>query len=100
MSDETPSLDQVYQRSDRMVGRRIADEFVLVRIVGRGADLDVIYSVSRVGAFIWEHLDGRHDGAAIVDEIVQHFDVDSQAAARDYRGFIAKLRSIKAIERA
>ena len=96
MSRPGPSLDQVYLRSERMVGRRIADEFVLVPIVGRGADVDGIYNLNRLGAFIWERLDGR-DGSAIVAEIVDQFDVDSQGAARDYRGFITKLQSINAV---
>jgi hypothetical protein len=80
-----------------MVGRRIADEFVLVPIVGRGADVDGIYNLNRLGAFIWERLDGRRDGIAIVAEIVDQFDVDTQGAARDYRGFITKLQSINAV---
>ena len=58
------SLSDAFTRSDRMVGRRVADEYILVPIVGHGAELDGIYNLSRVGAFIWELLDGRHSGEA------------------------------------
>ena len=97
VSTASPSLDEVFVRSERMVGRRIADEYVLVPIAGRGADVDGIYNLNRLGAFIWERLDGRNDGAAIVEAIVARFDVDAECAARDYRDFVARLRSVRAI---
>jgi hypothetical protein len=80
-----------------MVGRRIADEFVLVPIVGKGADVDSIYNLNALGAFIWERLDGRTGGRAIVDAIVERFEVERPAAAADYLRFIAELRSIAAL---
>lgn len=99
MSPEAPAgdLDRVYERSERMVGRRIADEYVLVPIVGRGAELDAIFNLNRVGAFIWERLDGTASGQAIVEELLERFDVDRPRAAADYREFLAKLLSIRAV---
>jgi hypothetical protein len=91
------SLDEVFVRSERMVGRRIADEFVLVPIAGRGADVDGIYNLNRLGAFIWERLDGKRNGTAIVEAIVARFEVDGERAARDYGEFVARLRSIRAV---
>jgi hypothetical protein len=98
MSDpETLALDAVFTRSDRIVGRRIADEFILVPIVGHGAELDSIYNLNRVGAFIWEHLDGRRSGRAIVEALVARYDVEYAAAESDYRGFVKSLLSIGAL---
>ncbi len=91
------SLAAAYLRSERMVGRRIADSFVLVPIVGRGADLDGIFELNSVGAFIWERLDGRASGNDIVEQIVTSFAVDRKQAARDYLGFIASLSAIGAL---
>jgi Coenzyme PQQ synthesis protein D (PqqD) len=96
-SAESPSLADVFARSERMVGRRIADEYVLVPIVGRGADLDAIFNLNRVGAFIWERLDGRSSGEQIVRALMEEFDVDSARAMDDYRGFMAQLLSIEAV---
>jgi hypothetical protein len=92
-------LDASYLRSERMVGRRIADEFVLVPLAGRGADLDAVYNLNRVGAFIWERLDGRTTGRAIVAEMAVRFAVDHERAARDYREFLEKLESIQAVSK-
>jgi hypothetical protein len=98
MSPE-PRLDEVFVRSDRMVGRRIADEYILVPIVGRGAEVDAIYNLNRVGAFIWEHLDGRSDGDTVVQALVARFAVERERAVGDYRDFIAKLMSVNAVRR-
>jgi hypothetical protein len=87
----------MYSRSERMVGRRIADEYVLVPIVGRGAEIDGLYNLSRVGAYIWERLDGATSGAAIVESLLGSFDVEPARAEQDYREFLEKLLSIGAI---
>jgi hypothetical protein len=80
-----------------MVGRQVADEFILVPLVGRGADVDSILNLNRVGTFIWETIDGSRDGAAVVEAILQSFEVDEERAAEDYRGFVAKLVSLHAL---
>jgi Coenzyme PQQ synthesis protein D (PqqD) len=92
-----PSLDRVFARADRMVGRQVADEFILVPLVGKGADVDSILNLNRVGTFIWETIDGARDGAAVVEAIVSRFEVDRDRAAEDYRGFVAKLLSVHAL---
>ena len=86
-----------FSRSENVVGRRIADEYVLVPIVRSGADLDSIYHLNRVGAFIWERLDGRTPGGDIVQAVTEEFDVSEAQAEEDYRTFLAKLQSIGVI---
>jgi hypothetical protein len=93
-------LDRVYGRSDRIVARRVADEFILVPLVGRGADLDSIFNLNAVGAFVWEQLDGRRSGSDIVAAMVERFDVDPPTAEADYGRFIDELRSIGAVTEA
>lgn len=94
----TVTLDQVYARSEHMVGRRIADEFVLVPLVGRGADIDGLYDLSRVGAFIWERLDGRASGERIVVAVLDSFAVERAQAEADYLEFVSQLLSIAAVK--
>ena len=92
-------LADVFRRSDRIVGRRLADEYVLVPIVSRGADVDSIFNLNRVGALIWERLDGLTSGQAVVEAIVESFEVDARRAAEDYAEFVGKLLAIEAIRR-
>ena len=98
MSPEEPPLSAVFARAERMVGRRIADQFLLVPIVSRGADVDSLYNLNRVGTFIWEQLDGRTPGSGIVEALVSRFAVERAQAEADYRSFLASLLEIHAVE--
>jgi len=98
-TDEPPALTAVFARAERMVGRRVADQFLLVPIVARGADVDALYNLNRVGTFIWEQLDGATSGARIVEALVSRFAVERPQAEADYRAFLAALLEIQAIER-
>jgi hypothetical protein len=80
-----------------MVGRKIADEFILVPIVGRGADVDAIFTLNRVGTFIWDRLDGQTTGETIVAALVDDFEVDRAQAESDYETFLDQLLQIKAV---
>ena len=80
-----------------MVGRRIGDEYVLVPLAGRGADLDSILNLNRVAAFIWEQLDGTRSGSDIVDALVSRFEVDTREAEADYLDLLTKLHGLKAV---
>jgi hypothetical protein len=91
------TLDQAWARSERIVPRRIGDDLVLVPLAGRGADIDSIFSLNRVAAFVWDRLDGRTNGEAIVDAIVAQFEVDRERAAADYLELVATLRDVAAI---
>jgi len=92
-----PALADVYARSDRIVGRRIAGEYVLVPLVSHGADLDAIYNLNAVGAFVWERLDGRTSGSDIVQALCAAFEVDEARAAADYLGFVGQLLDLGAV---
>lgn len=93
----SPSLARVFARAERMVGRKVAGEYILVPIVGRGADVDAIFNLNGVGAFIWESLDGKTKGDVIVQALVEQYEVSWAKAAEDYRSFIEKLLSIQAV---
>lgn len=95
---EGPPLEAIFARSERMVGRRVAEQFLLVPIVSRGADVDSLYNLNRIGTFIWERLDGRASGTVIVESLVEHFEVERARAEEDYRGFVLSLLAIDAIE--
>ena len=90
-------LGQALERSERVVGRRVANEYILVPIVNRGVDADSIYSLNPVATFIWEHLDGQRTGERVVSELVDAFDVDPDQARTDYLTFIDQLASLGAL---
>jgi hypothetical protein len=90
-------MKAAFTRSERMVGRRIAGEYVLVPIMASGAEVDSIYTLNRVGAFLWEHFDGKKTGEEMVEALGERFEVDAARAQQDYCDFVRKLRSIRAV---
>ena len=98
MSDR-PTLADVFRRSDDVVGRRVAGEYVLVPLMGRGIDADGIYTLNRVATAVWEALDGARAGSQVVDVMVHLFEVDQETAERDYLDLVETLEGIGAIRR-
>jgi hypothetical protein len=92
-----PALDAAYQRSSRIVSRRIGNESVLVPIAGNVAEVDSLYTLNRVGAFLWERFDGRTDGHTLVAAVVSQFEVEREQAEADYLGFVGQLLEIGAM---
>jgi hypothetical protein len=80
-----------------MVGRRIGEEYVLVPLAGRGADLDSILNLNRVAAFVWEQLDGTRTGKDVVDAVVARFEVGRDLAETDTLELLDTLIELRAI---
>jgi hypothetical protein len=89
-----------YERNPDYVFRKIVDELVLVPIRQDVADMDCIYTMNPVAAFIWGKLDGPTTQAELQAAIVSEYDVDPPAAAADLAGFLVELESAGAIRSA
>ena len=91
-------LDKVYKKSDSIVSRKIADEFILVPIRQNVGDLESISTLNEVAARIWELIDGKMKVREIKDKIVEEFEVTPQQAEKDLIEYLKQLKKIKAIE--
>ena len=90
-------LDKVYKKSDSVVSRKIADEFILIPIRQNVADLESIYTLNEVGARIWELMDGKMTVREIKEKIVEEFEVTAHEAEKDIAEYLQQLEKIKAI---
>jgi len=90
-------LEARYGRSERIVFRKIHDEMLLVPIKDNVGDLGCIFSLNEVGAFIWEHLDGRRRLLDIKQMMAQEFEVSPHKAETDLCEFVDELQEMGAI---
>lgn len=90
-------MSQLYQRSPNMVSRNIAGEMILVPIRNNVGDLQCIYSLNEVGAFIWEHIDGKSTVAELVSVVRGEFDASPEQVESDVQQFLAQLESVGAV---
>lgn len=90
-------LDKVYKKSDSIVSRKIADEFLLVPIKQNVGDLESIYTLSEVATRVWELIDGKMKVEEIKDKIVEEFEVAPQEAEKDLANLVKQLLAVGAI---
>ena len=72
-------MNQLYQRNENFVFRRIEDETILVPIKDNVGDMGSIYNLNEVGALVWEQLDGRQTLGEIGDKIADAMEMSVQA---------------------
>ena len=86
-------IDQksIYRKNPDIVCRTILDETILVPICGRLADMQNIYALDQVSAFIWNHIDGSASLKTIHSRIQNEFMVDVDQAQEDLVEFIDEL---------
>ena len=90
-------LNKAYKKSDSIVSRKIADEFILVPIRQNVGDLESIYTLNEVGARIWELIDGKMEVREIKEKIVGEFEVTPEKAEKDIILYLQQLEKAKAI---
>ena len=93
------SLKERYKRSSSVVGRRIADEAVLVPIRKNVSDLSSIFALNETAALAWDMWDGQNSLQVILEKITAEFEVDEAVAARDLLALAARLLELDAIEK-
>ena len=86
-------------RSPNIVARRIGGEVILVPIRSNASDLQSVYSLDEVGAFVWERIDGQRTFAGLVDAICDEYGLSRAEAERDLDGLVGHLEKIGALAR-
>jgi hypothetical protein len=96
VSDSAPS----FRKKDDFAARSIAGEMIIVPVRSQVGDLDWIYNLSEVGAFIWQRIDGRTTAGQIAEAVGSEYEVSPGEAERDTLQFIADLEEAGIVERA
>ena len=92
-----PEIDQAFQKNENFVFRQIDDETILVPIKNNVGDMESIYNLNEVGAFVWEHLDGDKTLLDIKSMVAEEFEVAPEDAERDLMKFVGQLEEIEAV---
>lgn len=91
-------LEKCFEKYPNIVSRMIADEVILVPIRRNVGDLESIYTLNEVGAFIWDKIDGEKKLSEIRDLIVEEFDASTEEVEKDLIEFILKLEEMGGIK--
>jgi len=86
-----------YKRDESMIGRKIADELILVPTKQNVADIQCIYTLNELGGRIWELINGSTSVEAIVSVLTQEYEVETEQAEADLKDFLNQLEQIGAV---
>ena len=86
-----------YKRNENFVFRQIDNETILVPIKDNVGDMNCIYNLNEVGAFIWQNIKCRHSLTDLKKMILSEFEVTESQAEADLDEFINDLKGIEAI---
>ncbi len=85
------SLDRIFQPRPDTATREIAGEVLLVPVRGKLAQLQQIFVLNPVGAYIWRQLDGERDLAQVHRGLVERFEVTGEEAEADLFEYLGTL---------
>ena len=78
--------------------RKVADTYVVVAIGAEAKKHNVMITLNETGALLWEKLSEGADEKALVDAILEVYDIDEATACMDVTKFIEKVKSEDLIE--
>ena len=86
--------EKIYSKSVDVVFRKIADEFILVPVRQKVADLKSIYTLNQSGAFVWELINGKNGVLDINTALAQEFDADAARIESDTKEILSQLETL------
>ncbi|MDP4266938.1 MAG: PqqD family protein [Bacteroidota bacterium] len=92
-------IDKIkYIRKPNLIAKKIGDEYIIVQIVDKVANMNALYTLNETGAFIWENLDSGKTIEQIVSLVCNEFDTDLETTKNDVIRFINEIYDILIIE--
>jgi hypothetical protein len=85
-------LNSVLSHSPSVVSRKTGDEYVLVPVTNKIADMDSVYTLNETGAFIWEQIDGRRTVKEIIELLIREYETDIESATKDVFEFTGDMQ--------
>jgi len=86
-----------YKRNPDFIYREIVDEAVLVPIHQDVADMDCVYTLNEMGAFIWGLIEQPMTQEALKTAILDQYEVDPEIMFADLQQFLDEMISINAL---
>ncbi|MFH1641157.1 MAG: PqqD family protein [Candidatus Omnitrophota bacterium] len=90
-------MEKIFKKSDSVVFRKIADEYVLVPLHQEAIDLEALFSFNETAARIWDLIDGKRNGSDIAEVISREFKQPKEGIEKDVIEFFIKLKELNFI---
>lgn len=88
-----------YERNESFIYRSIVNEAVLVPIHQDVADMECIYTLNDLGAFIWKRMEHPLTWDELLVSVQDEYEVDPAVLAADLEQFIQDMTGIGAVRK-
>lgn len=75
-------------KNPNIVSKIIDNDYLLIPIVNETMDMNNIYGISEVGAFIWDNIDGETTIKDLIKKVVSEYEIEEKIASNDVNDFI------------
>ena len=86
------------KRKDEFVKKELAGQSIIVAVGEASKTFHGMIQLNSSGAFIWELLQNDLNESAVVDAMLEEYDVERELAEKDVRAFLNILLEAGAIE--
>jgi len=84
-------LEKRFEKNENFIVQELGNEYVLVPLHSQVGDMNHVFSLKGVGAFIWERISTELTVNEIVAMVEQEFDVNYDVAKHDVIEFLSTL---------
>ena len=88
-----------YLRNPNYIYRKIVDESVLVPVYNNVADMNCIYTLNGMGAFLWEHLAAPVTREELEAFVLAEYNAQPEVLVADLEKFLIEMVSIGALQK-
>ena len=92
--------ETVFQKSDRIVSRKVAGEVFIVPVSGSIANMQQMFALTEAAEFIWDMLDGKRNLGEIRDTLMDTFEAEKTDVDSDIQEFVEDLMKAELIHEA
>lgn len=94
------NYDERFMHNTDFVFRKVIEETILVPVRMNVAEMDCIYTLNEIGAFIWEKLETPLTFSQLKQCMLDEYEVPAEVLDADLQTFLDELFSIGAVKRA
>ena len=85
------------QIKKELIKREIAGDVILVPVGKTALDSNGLFMLNELGGFLWDLLPEADSVEALIDAVLQNYDVDEATAKADIEEFLETLRKLDVI---
>ena len=87
-----------YQRNEDFISRKIVEEIILVPIKQNVAEMEAVFTLNEVGAFLWEQLGQPRSLSELHNAVLDEFEADPAIVLEDIEAFLNEAEAFGAVK--